>query len=609
MRKLRHWIFIGLILGLCGTVWVVACSSDDEEEPCTNCGSGTDVEKAAELTTEEMTALSMQSADLMTSAVETASSDMLTAMLNPTRKADDFKSKKFTCDDGKNPEDKWSGYCYAEFEELSLGLQDVVSFPKQNFKGKVGYKSLKPDGVWIQMELTENVDTDPQEIYLNLFMDWVKKTGEEKSYVIVRSPKDVYSYVTQKDLSRWKKVCDAYLQNEALIADMATTIEDKTKETDNEKLKELQGKIDAQKALATFSQLCTLVKDIPEKSPLTTFMFIHQIKISQENYRGSAVLGKSKSNTDFRNNSNFMVVHWGYPESDDQKQSSPRTRLLVRFIGEYTPKDSGKGIPVSAPPPPENTEDKQLCYVIDLKNVNFQTMLVNAEKLKNGEMTLQEFQKALTEASQSIPTAPCPLACMTDAECQKGELCNASNECVPGCKSAEDCPVEAPTCCKPEEQTDEEAKARCTSTVAGAGMCEFAIDFECLESCETKDTCTTPGSVCFEKCCKLGCLSDDDCTSPLHCTEKNTGKLGSCKNECTKKEECRVEQSCDHNGMCVASCKKDEDCTTTGTYCYIEGGYCVPLCVKLPTDTCKKISNDLQCCTDVHKCFKTCETT
>jgi hypothetical protein len=184
-------------------------------------------------------------------------------------------------------------------------------------------------------------------------------------------------------------------------------------------------------------------------------------------------------------------------------------------------------------------------------------------------------------------------ACSHDTDCVLGEVCDGQ-ACVAGCRSARDCPAEAPLC-------DEGAGASgsCVGCL-GAADCERGDACEsgtCVTTC--RDDADCPGQRCDDQAglcvdclsnadcalgtvctgdqvCEAGCFGERDCDAATpHCVGAGEADPGDCV-VCRDDDDCGDAEACVAHA-CVPSCQDDGDCP---------GGACDPdsqLCVECVT--------------------------
>ncbi|MDF1563309.1 MAG: hypothetical protein P1V51_09705 [Deltaproteobacteria bacterium] len=162
-------------------------------------------------------------------------------------------------------------------------------------------------------------------------------------------------------------------------------------------------------------------------------------------------------------------------------------------------------------------------------------------------------------------------ACLEDASCQTGEVCDATGACVPdttppectaddGCDPGEICVdnvcVASPSCA---------ADADCP----GARVCDAGV---CVEACAQDGDCGSPAQAwaCEAGHCSPRCLSDNGCPAGTICDLQGMG--GICHPaECATLADCSgsnvICDSADH-GRCqgITPCTADTDCTF-GEWC------------------------------------------
>jgi|GEM_PF-2711076 hypothetical protein len=442
------------------------------------------------------------------------------------------------CDDGNEPE-AWRAYCWVQVDALQIGTTGISGYTPATFSGRIGWKvkeakdatSLTPDGVLVQVALKEDdVAEDPQELYFNLLLDWYnglsEATGSGTTFSLlnISSPDNVMSYNVKKDNGRLSTFCTNYQTNKDTIVAAVTKAQEASSTTYGDG------------ALALFDTVCAQLDKVPstEGKPVTTFMLIKQLSLIGNEYRGSFVMGKSLDKEDLRSNLVYANVYWGYPVEGNEEGAGPRSRVLVKFTGTTTV----TGVSVTLQKP----EEAGQCYVLDYTQGSVQAALA---KIEAGEAP-----------EASLTTAKCPLACLLDAECDKGNLCDPTNNvCVPGCKKDDECPTTQKCEGEPGELPDTKT---CVSV---------------LTSCnDTDNPCTIPGYVCFKSECSYGCRDNTDCTvEGKHCTPHNAEtELGSCDLQCGGDHgDCLTGQVCEL-GFCLAGCTAENENTACASYQYCD---------------------------------------
>lgn len=451
------------------------------------------------------------------------------------------------CDDGSEPE-AWRGYCWVPVEALALGTSGISGYSPAAFSGRIGWKvqeassatALVPDGILVQVALTEDgVTEDPQELYFYFLLDWYNALSETNdqtttfSLLNVSSPNSTMSYNVKKDDGRLKTFCTNYATNKDTIVAAVTKAQAASSTTYGDG------------ALALFDTLCAEVEKVPstEGKPITTFMLIKQLSIIGNEYRGSFVMGKSLDKNDLRSNLAYANVYWGYPVDGAEEGAGPRSRVLVKFTGTTTV--TGVSVTLKMP------EEADQCYVIDFTAQPIRTLLA---KIEAGE-----------DPKTTFGTAKCPLACLLDAECDKGNLCDPTNNiCVPGCKKDADCPT----------------TQRCEGDAGELPDTKTCVS--AISSCSDQDPCELPGYVCFKSECSFGCRDNADCTvEGKHCPVHNAEtELGICTLQCGGDHgDCVTGQTCS-NGFCQTACTTENQDTICQSfqYCDTDSGTCSSGC-------------------------------
>ena len=512
------------------------------------CGEDTTEENTEQIDPDtiatQSAALHMDKVNLFSTMIHLSIKDMMAPLLQNRRKDFSPDRNRMVCESPDDP--LWEGYCWLDFAELSLGPQ------KPSYYGRFGYELDYPNGIYLQLHATEETDGNPKEIFLSLQVDWynaLHDLGSGRNRIYVHSPDHKYSWVKEPESGKLKDFCDFYTEHQP----------------DPENIPEGSREF----ALAAFGEICEAVGLVDRESELISYAYIRDLWLIGSNYRGSMIMGQTPSTDEFREGVASMVVHWGYPSDESQDAESPRTRFLVKFIGNL------EGIPYHAP------ADTSLCYVIDLRDSSLESLIAAVEQLQKGEIPDVD--------GIELPKEACPMQCIDDAECVEGEICDPENDiCVDGCYDNSDCPFYKPTCCTEESCQN-------GSPIPGAGTCK-TLNTSCGDDPSVCDI--YPGTVCFEDECQFGCLNHDDCSSDvtgLHCTENNTDALGDCTLVCGGDEDCLPNQTCGSLNLCVAEAT---GCTTDSQYasleyCDLESTTCKIGCRMDPEDNCL---GALSCC-------------
>jgi hypothetical protein len=440
------------------------------------------------------------------------------AAIEQTRTDLDFEtSGSFECQEAPSPQydaEKWAGYCWLEVTHLPLGIRPG-GLKASTFTGLLGYKDALSAAVQIQVHLKEDLEKvegskKQQEIYTNVIADVYGIPVDQQQSgdlgVTIRSPKNVYSYKTSTNTSLLKAFCNWALNEDVLNSENAN----------GATAEELQAYAD--QARAVFGPLCEKMPESLQDAVdqgHTAFKYIDHMTFGAKKYRGAMLLGRSLSNTDFRNNVALASVQWGNPTAGTDGFERIQ-KVYLRFKGNY------QGMNKSMP------EDPTQCYVVQLDGTRAEKAAGNAKVWAESIIAAGAFVAPTPEFSEiNLTTETCPLACISDAECAQGELCDLNedsetkNQCKEGCADNSDCPAQKPTCCDNGELGDL-AGSTC-KLVCGAQPDGCTEDSEC----ESGKWCQLTTGVCIP-----GCRDDGGCDDGEVCCK------GPNAHACTKTNRC-----------------------------------------------------------------------
>lgn len=242
----------------------------------------------------------------------------------------------------------------------------------------------------------------------------------------------------------------------------------------------------------------------------------------------------------------------------------------------------------------------------------------------------------------------CTATCSTDAQCRKGETCQAGLCSPPGktpgttkeCSTKADCGADK-TCtggvclacggsngpCPCTTKDDCSAGQLCiagactaqTNTCKYSSECsdsKLCADGQCLAACGPSGTCDA-GFVCEKDVCKPvpttggtpACTSDTQCTSP----DAPNCVSGSCAKACTGDATCGDGKYC-NQGACVVdtrpkpNCTSDDQCGgTSATPKKCVGGFCKFVCTPPDDQYCRTIDNRIGYCAKDNVCRSAAE--
>lgn len=153
-----------------------------------------------------------------------------------------------------------------------------------------------------------------------------------------------------------------------------------------------------------------------------------------------------------------------------------------------------------------------------------------------------------SDAGPPPPGPKPPSDCLKDADCPKGEICEAK-QCKAGCQNALDCPkgelCEALRCKRPPDPPDPPGDLSCSQ------------DKDCKA-----------GQICEAKRCQPGCATSGCAPSQL-CDPEGRRCLGKLGAACSQSAPC-ASHDC-YEGLCVQSCGGEADCPKA-FYCHSERG-------------------------------------
>ena len=375
--EMRHWLVNSLCFVVLALGGLVAACDDGESESTELFETDSAAISASALNLEEL--------DTLSALVSLLGEELLSDVLAGPSATSAFSSRGFSCDDGSLPEDSdWAGYCWTEFSEKRFGLVVPGSYSAATYSGRVGYKAVEELGVVrVKVVSIEDTEVNPQELSVELDLAWQLAATEEEAsrYVVVSSPPGVYSTLSDPEPARLRAFCEWYLEHGDALEEIVND----------------QGSGEHAQAVASFDEFCQLLAKIPAKeSSVTTYLSIKEIRIENGELRGSVLLGKAETGSDFGEGANMMALHWGYPATEESVQSSSRRRILVKFKGDY------KGIPFVAPAAQEGVAQ---CYLVDLDQADLQASLELANQVAAGNASIAELI-----AGVSLPVEKCPWA-------------------------------------------------------------------------------------------------------------------------------------------------------------------------------------------------------
>ena len=457
---------------------------------------------------------------------------------------------KSGCGKALAEDDPWRDFCWIEVKALPLGVRRSSKLQQATFSGRIGIKHLGEtlDGVQVQMDLDEDGESKGQKLYLNLLMDWSRQEEAKGSLLNIRSPKGVYSYRTSTDQGQLRTFCEVFGKATANNPELAANA---VQSRGDESFLALFGEL-CEKVNTVWGPAADTVKDTLDAGSVSSFMYVHDLSIIGQTYRGSLLFGKSTSSEDLHKESGFMVVHWGDPANTGA--AGPRNRTYLKFSGSYT----YAGLTFKASLPATEAQQKTQCYVLDIDGSNAKSALETAASWETDDESLPQDQaemaafllEKMNELGDTIAleTADCPLSCIVDAECGNSEVCDQeansdTNTCVTGCRNDDACPIYAPTC----EIADG----------AAYGLCKLGNGHERTCTDDDRSACFT-GETCHQGQCKLGCHQNDECGTidvpelgemGLHCSVNSPdgSQLGQCNRDCTtrgQQAECLSGETC-----------------------------------------------------------------
>lgn len=166
--------------------------------------------------------------------------------------------------------------------------------------------------------------------------------------------------------------------------------------------------------------------------------------------------------------------------------------------------------------------------------------------------------------------------CHQDTECPRGQICNFSQWCEPGCVDARDC--DGPELCHPQTFVCEPC-SRDNPCAAGLSC----LDGECkaAAACTATQDCLHDGTVCVDGSC-TNCKRQSECAVDPYLDEaRECGLDGLCRQVVCDDETCRDRLGnlgyCDTatNKCLTRQCLSDADCTQAGAECRLSDFVCV----------------------------------
>ncbi|NMB74546.1 MAG: formylglycine-generating enzyme family protein [Myxococcales bacterium] len=185
--------------------------------------------------------------------------------------------------------------------------------------------------------------------------------------------------------------------------------------------------------------------------------------------------------------------------------------------------------------------------------------------------------------------------CLIPDHCALGFVCDAQHACVPGCRTARDCPANQKcavdlgpngTCVDCLEDAD-----------CPAGKC---IQYQCQDSCRSDSDCVigycqlssgrcleclqdgqcAAGKLCFDGFCARGCRRSEDCVPPLQCdTSFSPGQCVQCLSDVDCSGGTCEAGFCRYPGkQCGESCSAGSSECAQGLFCGVFFGTCLPQC-------------------------------
>lgn len=150
--------------------------------------------------------------------------------------------------------------------------------------------------------------------------------------------------------------------------------------------------------------------------------------------------------------------------------------------------------------------------------------------------------------------ASSPDGCVDDAGCAAGRYCDASGDCVPGCRPT-------PGDCGPFDQCDAETRT------CRAPVCSDDADCPLDTACDRASSACVPGCRADAECgpgarcdathaCRSDCAGDANCRAGEYCDLF----AGTCRVQCALPDHqgCRPEEACDSaTRRCVEACRDD----------------------------------------------------
>lgn len=163
-------------------------------------------------------------------------------------------------------------------------------------------------------------------------------------------------------------------------------------------------------------------------------------------------------------------------------------------------------------------------------------------------------------------------SCEYSSQCQPGQRCSISGQCIPECREAVDCAGAAPCIggrCVPGQSTD-------SGVVVDAGVVDAGTTDagRPTAGCDYTSQCDA-GAVCSSRgLCLPECLTTRDCPVNQACSSS-----GACEPlafdggpTCSYSSQCPPRQRCGRNGTCEPECLDSRDCPP-GDACYANGCY------------------------------------